>query len=395
MKEFRLPPMSATMTEATIVRWLKDMGQEVSVGETLLEVESDKAAIEIESPFSGTLQKIYYGEGQAVPSGAVIATIGVANEGDETHDTSLRGRSNEVLLNSVPAADLEGDEIRSSPAARRLARKYGMDIDLIRGTGPHGRITTEDIERANREGTGGEVAKEPIPSLDKKVPSALRRRIAYTVTQSHAEIPSFWVGELANLQDLTRFMVVVNAGFDNNDSRITLTDFILQTISEILVDFPEISQRIVSENDQFIVETLPSTNIGLVVAIPGGVIVPVVTDLAGQGLLRIAKKRRDIVSAVRGGQIPHHTLANAAISISNVGNIGVERFAAMVQPGQSAIIAVGSLQDYVVAQDREVCVVKGCYLTLTVDHRLIDGLMAAQFLHNIIGRLESGPWKLL
>lgn len=401
-KEFRLPPMSTTMVEAKIIRWLKEPGADVQVGEPLLEVESDKAAIMVESPYAGKLERIFVEAGQSVPVGAVLATIETGEGASQPAKGAEQvGGIGEVSLGGpVRVNGVEEEELaplRSSPAARRLARELGIDLAEVQGTGPGGRITTEDVEHAAR------LRREAVPTTratqekrqETSKLSSMRAEIARVVSRSHEEIPSFWVGNYVNLEEVLRLQEAVNRGLESREEHLTLTDFFLQASADTLLAFPTFTQHVVQVEGELRLEQLPASNIGLVVALEDGLLVPVLADLAGKGLVQIARQRHAIVTAARQGQLPAHALAPAAYSISNVGNVGVERFQAIVQPGQSAILAIGSLGEYAVARGGKMFVAKGCYLTLTVDHRIIDGIQAARFLRALVDRLESGNWRLL
>jgi pyruvate dehydrogenase E2 component (dihydrolipoamide acetyltransferase) len=386
-KEFRMPPMSTTMLEARIVRWLKRPGESVQVGEALLEIESDKATVAVESPYEGTLLLAFYEEGQTVPTGAVLALIGDPEE--EVQAPEARGEASEPQEEAIP----------SSPAARRLAKELGVDLRTVKGTGPRGRISAEDVERAAK--AQARPATERVSAAraqerpeEAKALSAMRREIARAVSVSHAEIPSFWVAKRAELSEVLRLQAAVN-GSVREEERLTLTDFFLQAAADVLAEFPSFCQRLVRRGEELWLEPLPAGNVGLVVALADGLLTPVLTDLTGKGLLAIARARKDVVTAARQGQLPGHSLAPAPLSLSNVGNVGIERFQALIQPGQSAIVAVGSLAEYPMVRDGSVVVGRGAELVLTVDHRLIDGVVAAQFLRRFVERMEAGSWRLL
>ena len=403
-KEFRLPPMSATMVEANIVRWLKSTGESVRVGEPMLEVESDKATLEVESPYQGTLSRVLYGDGQTVPAGATIAIIKEPGEEDAVAQETEQDN---------PSGSLGAP---TSPSARRLARQLGVDLRDVRGTGARGRITPEDVQRAAQAKAAQSTAVVPArtqirPSANIQVPSRneevsahqpaplgtlspMRLEIARAVSLSHAQIPSFWVGNHIRLAEVISLQQAFNRGLDDRE-RLTLTDFFLQATADCLAQFPVFSQHVVMHDDQLAVEPLPTGNVGLIVALEDGLLAPVISNIGGKGLMPIASQRRSVVAAARVGQLVGGAISPAALSISNVTSVGIERFQALIQPGQTAILAIGSLQELVVAQGGSPSVVSGCDLVLTVDHRIIDGIKAAQFLRALVDRMESGGWRLL
>jgi pyruvate dehydrogenase E2 component (dihydrolipoamide acetyltransferase) len=371
--DVRLPPMSATMLEGTVLRWLHAEGDVVATGEPLLEVETDKAVVTVESPYPGRISRVLVAAGETVPVGAPLAEI--AEEGAP----------------QKVAPDEPGRA--SSPAARRRARELGVDLSLVPGTGPGGRVTSEDVERYAAAGRGGEAKEEEGRGTPRVPLSPMRQEIARAVAVSQREIPAFWVTDWVNLQEVEALRAVLNRSLPREE-QVTLTDFLLQALADSLLQVPDVCRRLVEEGDGLAVEPLSADQVGLVVAAGDGLLVPTVTGLTTAPLFDVARRRRQVVEAAEAGRLTGEALRPAAISLSNVGKDGVRAFMALIQPGQSAVLAVGSLQQEARVAAGSIVVATGCHLTLTVDHRLIDGRLAARFLHTLVTRIEGGSWRL-
>jgi pyruvate dehydrogenase E2 component (dihydrolipoamide acetyltransferase) len=374
--DVRLPPMSATMREGTVLRWLHAEGDVVAAGEPLLEVETDKAVMTVESPYPGRISRVLVAAGETVPVGTPLAEI------------AEEGGPQEVAPDDPGRA--------SSPAARRRARELGVDLSLVPGTGPGGRVTSEDVERYAAAGRGGEAKKgneEEGRGASRAPLSPMRQEIARAVAVSQREIPAFWVTDWVDLQEVEALRAVLNRSLPREE-QVTLTDFLLQALADSLLQVPDVCRRLVEEGDGLAVEPLPADQVGLVVATGDGLLVPTVTGLTTATVFDVARRRRQVVEAAEAGRLTGEALRPAAISLSNLGKEGVRAFMALIQPGQSAVLAVGSLQQEARVVAGSIVVATGCHLTLTVDHRLIDGRLAARFLRTLVARIEVGRWRL-
>jgi pyruvate dehydrogenase E2 component (dihydrolipoamide acetyltransferase) len=391
-----IPKVGLVMEEVKVVRWLKNVGDHVVAGEPLLEVETEKSVVEIEAAATGRLTQILVQiDGQAVvgdqvawiesaetQAAAVTAAPSVAPSATAAQIDSTKPAS--------PAASVAAreDRIRSSPVARQLAVERGIDLGAITGTGPGGRIQLDDVQRAV---DASRVGKSAAPSL-----SPMRRALARAMSTSYATIPQFTVSrsvEWTVLQALRRdFLARVPAG----SPRLSVTDFLLQAVARALIEFPAFNATFSGDPDAADARIVPASgaHIGLVVAVDNGLLVPVIHDVECLGLAEIARRREDCVERALKGKLKREEVEGATLSISNLGAEGPDRFTAIINPPQSAILAVGRRRDCVVARDGAVVVRPLSDLTLTVDHRVADGRLAAQFLARLVAILEDRDWRV-
>jgi pyruvate dehydrogenase E2 component (dihydrolipoyllysine-residue acetyltransferase) len=379
-----LPKLGLTMDEGKIVAWRKHEGDHVAAGEILFEVETDKATMEVESPTSGIVRKVLIGEGATAPVTTLIAVI--ADTADEPLPSDLaRGeapRSAQVLDlgAAAPRSARLGDgqtspteeRVRSSPAARKRAQELGVDMERVKGTGPGGRVTLEDVEAASRAAPPGaaKTAAASAPTAtapgERRVPlTRMRRAIAEAMTRS-AQVPQFQV---------SRDVDMTAADALRKQSGVSFTDILVAACAQALRTHERFRGRF--DGDAIVIGD--GVHIGVAVALDDGLIVPVLRDADTKDLRTLAAERERLQVGARAGKLPADALTGAVFSISNLGTLGVDRFQALVDPPEAAILAVGRLSPQ-----------KRLALTLSVDHRVADGADAARFLADIAGRLESG-----
>lgn len=417
--EISVPKLSATMEEAMVLRWHKKTGEQVREGEVLVELETDKTALEVEATASGTLVEQTAQEGEQVPVGG---TLGVLDDGSSDtpaktshpHPTERVGAPSSPLhLEEAGAAIMPGrpqpftgERIKATPLARRLAREQGLDLSVVVGTGSRGRITSRDIEEA---ATRPNAATEPAPAAEKRDPaptampplqgahyngglSRMRQAIAAQVGESRRTIPSFTLARWIDLGMVEGARATFNERLDRN-GRLTLTDFVIQALGDVLPAHPRL-MSIWQDGAEPRIETVNAVNVGLAVALDDGVVIPVLDDLAGLGLASIAERRRRAMAAARDGRLGAAFSGAATITVSNIGRHGVDRFEAIINPGQSAILAIGRLREQVIAERGSMRIAQGADFTLSVDHRLIDGMVGAAFLGALGDRIERQTWRL-
>ena len=394
--EIKLPRLGQGMESGTIVKWLKSEGEEVAKGEPLYELDTDKVTQEVEADASGILLRIAVAEGE-VPVGETIAWIGeqgeqiAAPEESPPGDSSSEGKAKPSAPEPVRAPSAsgngagraparttaEGGRIKASPLARRIARERGLELSQIQGTGPEGRIVAEDVERA---------AAQPQPAAPEAVPPArevetiphtsVRRTIARRLTAAW-QAPVF---QLTVSADMGRANELVARSRElNPDVRVTVTD-LLARVSAIAL------MRHLDVNVQFgedALQRFPTANIGIAVAAPQGLVVPVVRSVERLSLTELAQARGEVVSRARENKLRQDDLEGGTFTISNLGMFGVEQFVAVLNPPQAAILAVGATEDRVVAREGSPVVRPTMTMTLTVDHRAVDGGEAADFLRTL------------
>ena len=389
-----LPKLGLTMDEGRIVAWHKREGEAVARGDVLFEVETDKATMEVESATAGILRKILYDADATAPVATVIALItDTADEALPADAVTLGAAAPKPSLRADPqprsaggppgargpsepqplAPSSDGDRVRSSPAARKRAQELGVAIAAISGTGPGGRVTLEDVEGAATApaspATSGGERREPL--------SRMRRAIGERMTQSVRDQPQF---------SISRDVDMTAANEKRSQMGASYTDVIVAACAKALRDHPRLRARI----DGGSLVTPDAINVGIAVALDDGLLVPVIGDADRKGLGELAREREDLERAARSGKLRADAVAGAVVTVSNLGTLGVDRFTAIVNPPEAAIIAVGRVSDRVVAKGGSPAVRPVVTLTLSVDHRVADGATAARYLSAVADRLERG-----
>jgi pyruvate dehydrogenase E2 component (dihydrolipoamide acetyltransferase) len=401
--DFLVPKLSATMESATVLRWLKRAGQKVRMGEPLVELETDKAAIEVEAPADGTLESILAPEGTQLPIGAALgrlATSGAEPAASAAKPAAAPPPAAPLLAAKKPAAapapiPAASSRIPASPLARRLAGHAGIALAQLTGTGPGGRIRKRDVLAAL--GAKGR-AEPPRPLPGSTAPGALspmRMRVAEAVALSRRTIPAFALDRWVETTSLDQARRALGPAIERETGvKVTVSDLLLQALADTLAAQPAILDRWIEEAGGPQRVSPGRIDIGLVVSVEGGMLIPVLGDLGGRSLGEIARSRRDAVQRVRTGRLSAADSGPASISLSNLGKSGIDRFEAIINPGQSSILAVGRVHERVIARGGAPIVASGFHLTFSVDHRLIDGLRGAEFLGALADRIEFGPWSL-
>ena len=388
--EVKLPRLGQGMEAGTVTRWLKSEGEQVAKGEPLYEIDTDKVTQEVESDFAGVLLKIALPEGEA-PVGETIAWIGEAGETVEAPapapsapapvDKQVPGPKVPGISPAPAAASASnGGRIKASPLARRLARERGVDLARIRGTGPDGRIVAEDVER------GAAAAPAPAPVVSGEIESvpltSIRKTIARRLTAAW-QAPVF---QLTVSADMTRANeLVAKARELDPDVRVTVTDVLAKVCAAALRRHPDVN---VAYTEDALLR-FPTANIGIAVAAPQGLVVPVVPSAEARSLAEIARARGEVVERARANKLTAADLDGGTFTISNLGMYGVEQFVAVLNPPQAAILAVGATEDRPVVEDGELFVRPMMTMTLTVDHRAVDGAEGADFLRTVKRLLEE------
>jgi pyruvate dehydrogenase E2 component (dihydrolipoyllysine-residue acetyltransferase) len=402
--EVILPRLGQGMESGTIVRWLKSEGEPVEKGEPLFELDTDKVTQEVEAEADGVLLRIAVSEGE-VPVGQTVAFIGEQGEAVpevaavDASAIEAGARHQEVLESEVvdesrvpgttaPQQTTNG-RTKASPLARRLARERGIDLATLNGTGPEGRIVAEDVERAEAGAPAATAASNrllqaPVPAGEvERVPlTNIRKTIARRLTEAW-QIPVF---QLQTSADMTRVNALVARLRERDpDVRVTVTDVLTKISAQALMRHREVN----AEFTEDAILLHPSANVGLAVAAPQGLVVPVIHGAERLSLTEIAAVRGDVVGRARENKLRAEDIEGGTFTISNLGMYAVERFTAVLNPPQAAIVAVGATEDRVVPLDGETTVRPMITLTGTFDHRAVDGAPAAAFLQTLKESLED------
>ncbi|HEY7397068.1 MAG TPA: dihydrolipoamide acetyltransferase family protein, partial [Gaiellaceae bacterium] len=383
--EVKLPRLGQGMEAGTVTRWLKSEGDAVAKGEPLYEIDTDKVTQEVESDFEGVLLKITLPEGEA-PVGQTIAWIGEAGEevaapapaaaAPETQvpGTKVPGTSSTPQARVPGISSANGGRVKASPLARRLARERGIDLGTLRGTGPDGRIVAEDVERGAAAAPATPTPTVPAPTGEvESIPlTNVRKTIARRLTAAW-QAPVF---QLTVSADMTRANeLVAKARALEPDVRITVTDVLAKVCAAALRRHRDVN---VAFADDALLR-FPTANIGIAVAAPQGLVVPVIASVETRSLADVARARGEVVERARANKLTAADLDGGTFTISNLGMYGVEHFVAVLNPPQAAILAVGATEDRPVVVEGEVVVRPMMTMTLTVDHRAVDGAEGAGF----------------
>lgn len=402
----RMPSLAAGAAEAAIQSWLVEVGEAVSVGQPIAEIETEKAVVEYEAEAEGTLAGILVGAGDPARVGTPIAVIATAGEsagdalraaGATTADAEAPGpaasiapAADESAVSvpelSAPASSGDGEtreRLFASPLVRRLARERGVELEGLAGSGPGGRIVRRDLEtvlaaRAAASAPGA-TADEPVD-----VPhTPMRRAIARRLTESVTTIPQFTVSADCRVDRMVALRAEANT---SRETPVSLNDFVVKAVGAALADVPEANAIWTDEA----IRRFSRADVGVAVAIDGGLVTPVVRGVDVLPLGELSARLREVAERARTGRLAQAELEGGSFAVSNLGMHGVKEFTAIVNPPHSGILAVGA------AQRRPIVTGQGgiepatlMTLTLTADHRVLDGALAARLLAAIVARLEN------
>jgi len=409
-----LPRLGQGMESGTIVRWLKSEGDKVEKGDPLYELDTEKVTQEVEAEADGVLLKILAQEGEEIEVGKAIALIGEqgedvpaeasepkaeseeptevteeepAEEGKPAPEREAepgRGRGEGPEGPSEPEQRVNGGRVKASPLARRIAKERGIDLAHLSGTGPEGRIVAEDVERAQlapaKAGAGAPVATEIVTVKLNQ----MRKTIARRMTEAW-QAPAFQIVMSADMTASIRLREALLERVAEGGFRPTYSDILTKVVALALMRHRDMNAHFGGDE----VLLFPTANIGIAVAIPHGLVVPVIQSCEAKTIQEIAVARADIVERTRGGKLKAEDLENGTFTISNLGMYGVERFTAVLNPPQAGILAVGAIEDRAVVEDGELEIQPRMDLTLTVDHRSVDGATASEFLRTVKSFLEE------
>jgi len=363
-----MPKLTDSMEEGVVVKWRKAEGEHVESGDVLAEIETDKAVMDLEAFASGTLRKILVPEGTTVPSGTLIGVIG---EPDEDIRDILAGAQPSAArpsaLRPSPAAVASPEEDKlASPRVRTLARERGIDLRAVKGSGPGGRIVERDLEPF--------LTKKEQPAVREIPLTQMRKAIVRMTTQSKAPVPHFYVTIEVEMAEGLR--VIEESKKAAASSPISINHLLIAAAARALRQHPGLNASFAGET----IRLFSSIDIGIAVALEEGLIVPVLRDCGSKTLAQIAEAERALVARARGRDLSPEEYTGATFLISNLGKFDVESFSAVILPPAAAALAVGSVREVPVVRDGRVEVGHRMMLTLSCDHRVIDGAVAAQFL---------------
>ncbi|MEM1582629.1 MAG: dihydrolipoamide acetyltransferase family protein [Candidatus Bathyarchaeia archaeon] len=410
--EIIMPKLGQTMEKGKILRWLKKEGERVERGETLLEVETDKAVLEVEARGSGILKKILAQEGEVVPVAKIIGYI--AEEGEKIpeetfKETALGAETPAPLpITEVPSEGKVEREIKASPLAKKIAKEKGVDLTQIVGTGPGGRITEKDVldYLAKIEASKTAVLPSPAPvSPEREVVTAvpriqdlqvipisgMRSAIAKKMTYSKTSIPHFYISAEVDMTEAARFreelIPIIEA---KTGVRLSFTHILIKAVAMALKEYPQLNALCDGEN----IRLSKDVNIGIAVGLEDGLIVPVLKNAGSMDLIQISSRVEKLIAKAREKKLSEDEFTGGTFTISNLGVFDVDSFTAIINPPEVAILAVGKIRDKPAVVNGEIKIRKIVNVTLSADHRAVDGVIAAKFLGKVKELLEK-PYSLL
>src|SRR5437016_2936214 len=414
MPEIQMPKLSDTMTEGTLVAWKKKKGDQVSAGEVLAEIETDKATMEWESPEDGTLTEIYVEEGGKVNVGDRIAFIG--GEGEEApkpkekeeKEKKLEAKEEETEKEKPkeeeekkkaappkaekkepeteerpPAAEKpEEARVKASPVARRIAAEFGVDLSNVKGTGPEGRVTETDVRAAAKSKAAA--AKPSVPAAVKAGESAriqlsgMRKIIAQRLVESLGPVPHFYLTIEVNAGPLMEAREELkSAGESAEASKITVNDFVLKAAVQAAVKVPPVNASF----DGDAIVQYADVDLGIAVAIEDGLLTPVIRAAQNKSLREISEAVKDLAGRARNKRMKPEEFQGGTFTVSNLGGMGIDSFSAVINPPQGFILAIGKVTKVPVIDDCDQMVVgHRMSITMSCDHRVIDGALGAEYL---------------
>ena len=403
-----MPKMGYDMREGTVVKWHKSEGEEVTRGEVIADIETDKATVEFEAYTSGVLRRIVADEGVAIPVGELIAIIAGADEVIEEGPEDLPSGSppeapgpeavappTEAMAETTPQPAAapparDGGRLLASPIARRLAQERGIDLALITGTGPGGRIVEKDVlEFSPAAVPSSPAAIAAAPSGERIDLSRMRQAIARVTVDSKREAPHFYVTAEVDMGKAMSLRRDLNDALPA-ENRVSVNDLILKACAIVLGRYPKFNGSFQGDH----LRLNSSINIGIAIALEAGLIVPGISNCQDKSLQELAAASKDLIARANSGTLRNEEYSGTTFSISNLGMFDVDSFAAIIFPPHAAVLAVGTVKSQPVVRDGELAVGQVMKATLSTDHRVADGAEAAQFLVEVKKLLES-PVRLL
>ena len=417
-----MPALSPTMTEGTLASWLVKEGDSVKSGDVIAEIETDKATMEVEALDDGVVAKLAVAEGtQNVAVNAVIAVL--AEDGESVDDAlaavaavpaaapstppqtdapaaAPAAATSPVQPAVTPELTARSDRVFASPLARRIAADAGLELARLSGTGPHGRIIRADVEEALASGASGaavqpaavsRTASAAVPAEERFVPhNAMRRVIADRLQQSKQTAPHFYLTVDCEIDNLLAARKALNEAAEDG-VKISVNDMVVKAAAAALMAEPDVNGYFEAEGCRY----FSTADICVAVAVDGGLVTPVIHDVQNLGLADISRKTTDLASRARAGTLDPSEYAGGSFTISNLGMFGIREFAAVINPPQSAILAVGAGEQRPVVKNGELAVATVMTVTLSADHRIVDGALGAKWLQAFKRAIEQPVIMLL
>jgi len=393
-KEVRLPQLGQTMEEGTVVNCLVNVGDEVKKGDVIFEIETDKATLEMESPAEGFVKYVLAKVDETLPVGAAVLVLGAEDEDvPQSFVDSLMGAAPAPAAEAAPAAEPAKAEpakpagrIMASPRAKKLAADLGVDLATVTGTGPAGKITEQDVQKA----ASAKPSKPSAPATPaaeakagQRIPvNRLQRITAEKMLKSKQEIPCFYLTVKADVTDLVELRTRLN---ETGDVKLSYNDFLLKAVATGLEKYPIMTGQLAGE-EIWLAETI---GIGLAISVPDGLVAPIVKDVNKKDVRQIALDSQALIERARSNKLAPTDVEGGCITVSNLGAFGIDNFIPIVVPGQCSILGIGQISETCVPDNGNIMVRKLMNMTLSVDHKVANGAYAAQFLDFVRKILED------
>ncbi len=402
--------LSPTMEEGQLVQWLKAEGDDVANGDILAEIETDKATMELVARGAGVLRKIFLAAGGRAEVGAVIGVIAGADE--DISDLAgvsgggaavAPGATPEALAEAaptgaptLPASAANGARVKASPLARRLAAEMGVEIARVSGSGPGGRVVKRDVEAAKAAGVAAPVAAPATWATDgaeyEDIPtSQMRKTIAKRLVTSIGPVPTFYLTVDVDMGRVLEARKSMNAMLEKDGLKVSINDILLKAVAAALRQHPNCNAQ---WHDGF-VRRFSAVHIGVAVAIADGLVTPVIKNAHAKGIAHISTEIRELAGRAREKRLMPDEYTGSTFSVSNLGMFGIHEFTAIINPPEAGILAVGGIVETPVVVDDQVTVRPRMRITMSCDHRVIDGAQGARFLQTLQGMLEEPTAILL
>ena len=370
VKKVVMPRLSLTMKEGTVTQWHKKEGESVEKGEPLVEVLTEKVVCDIEAPASGVLRKILVKEGTDVPVAETLAII--AAPGEEL--PRIEAAAEAPVEEAKEVVEVK-ERVAASPAARRLAREYDVDLAKVKGTGPKGRIRERDVKRYVEEGGFMPRVREVIPL------TGIRKVVAERVSLSARTAPHSTITMEADMSNAVKF---------HEENKVSYTDMLVKAAAGTLAEYPIMNSTL--RDDQ--IKILGDLNIGVAVATERGLVVPVVRNADKKSLTEVSSTLKQLIERARKGKLAKEDITGGTFTITNLGMFEVDVFTPIINPPETAILGAGRIAERPVVIGGKIAVRPIMHLSLSFDHRIVDGVPAAQFLQKVKKILEN-PHLLL
>ncbi len=410
--------LSPTMEEGRVLQWLKQEGDPVESGDVVVEVETDKATMEVEVMGSGVLRKIIVAADATVPTGTLLGIVAepdedistilaeadaaapakpaVAATASSAVDSDIAARTPAEALPEAPqtmpaapaaaAPEQDGGRVKASPLARRIADERGISLRQIRGTGSGGRIIKRDIEAAASAGLAAPLADVgPEAPYQRVELSQIRKAIARNLSQSLGPIPHFYLTTEIDMTRTIELREELNESLESRGVKIGINDILVKTAAQALLQHPNVNVSFAGDH----IRRFSRVDVGIAVAVPDGLITPVLRNVGHKGLEQIAGESRDLIARAREKKLAPEEYQGATFTISNLGMYGIDEFTAVINPPAATILAVGAITDRPIATDGAIEVRPRMRVTLSCDHRAVDGAMGAEFLATFRAMLEN------